>query len=73
MPLGAKRYFVHSQHPGRRVWKIVGDAGFIGTDGARDRAKTLMAAIREGSDVLAATPPDLAFETVTDEVFRRYA
>ena len=27
LPSGAKRYFVHSQHHGRRVWKIVGEAG----------------------------------------------
>ncbi len=32
-----------------------------------------MAAIREGSDAQAATPPDIAFETAGDEVFRRYA
>ena len=73
MPSGAKRYFIHSQHQGRRVWKIIGDAGSIGTDEARNQAKTLMAAIREGSDVQSAAPPDIAFETVADEVFRRYA
>ena len=27
LPSGAKRYFIHSQHRGRRVWKIVGRAG----------------------------------------------
>ena len=73
MPSGTKRYFIHSQHQGRRVWKLVGDADTIGTDEARGRAKTLMAAIREGRDAQAATPPDIAFETVGDEVFRRYA
>ena len=73
MPSGAKRYFVHSQHQGRRVWKIVGDAGFIGTDEARDRAKTLIVTIREGNDTKSALPLDIAFETVAEEVFRRYA
>ena len=73
MPSGAKRYFIHSQHQGRRVRKIVGDAGAIGLDEARDRAKALMASIREGSDVQSAAPPDIAFETVAEEVFRRYA
>ena len=29
LPSGAKRYFIHSQHQGRRVWKIVGHAGAI--------------------------------------------
>ena len=26
MPAGSKRFFVHCQHRGERVWKIVGDA-----------------------------------------------
>ena len=73
MPSGAKRYFVHSQHQGQRVWKIVGEAYSVGTDEARNRAKTVMAAIRKGGDVQSAASPDIAFETVADEVFRRYA
>ena len=73
MPSGAKRYFVHSQHQGRRVWKIVGHAGAIGADEARERARTFLAAIRKGNEDEAAAPPDTPFETVADEVFRRYA
>ena len=73
LPSGAKRYFIHSQHRGRRVWKIVGEAGSIGVDEARARAKSLLAAIREGSEKEAAASPDIAFETIADEVFRRYA
>ena len=49
LPSGAKRYFVHSQHQGRRVWKIVGQVGSIGADDARARARTLLAAIRAAS------------------------
>ena len=26
MPSGASRYFIHSQHRAKRVWKIIGDA-----------------------------------------------
>ena len=73
LPSGAKRYFIHTQHDGERVWKIVGDAGSIATDEARGRARTLLAAIRKGDDGSAAAPPDTAFETVAEEVFRRYA
>ena len=73
LPSGARRYFIHSQHHGRRVWKIVGDAGSIGTDEARDRARTLLAALRKGDHDSAAAPPDTPFEIVADEVFRRYA
>ena len=73
LPSGAKRYFIHSQHQGRRVWKIVGHAGAIGADEAREQARTLLAAIRKGNEDEAAAPPDTPFETVADEVFRRYA
>ncbi len=73
LPSGAKRYFVHAQHDGRRVWKIVGRAGSVSVDEARERARTLVASIRKGNDDEAAAPPDTPFETVGDEVFRRYA
>ena len=71
LPSGAKRYFIHSQHNGRRIWQIVGHAGAITADGARDRARTLLASIRKGNGNVA--PPDTPFEMVADEVFRRYA
>ena len=35
MPSGAKRYFIHSQHRGKRVWKIIGDATMIAEPEAR--------------------------------------
>ena len=73
LPSGAKRYFIHSQHRGRRVWKIVGQTGSIGLEDARARARTLLAAIRNGKGDEAAAPPDIPFGTVGDEVFRRYA
>ena len=73
LPSGAKRYFIHSQHQGRRVWKIVGQVGSIDADEARARARTLLAAIRERGNEEDAAPSDTAFETVGDEVFRRYA
>ena len=57
---GGKRYFVHSQRDGRRVWKIVGKD--IAEKEARARAKAVLA--RGG------TPA--AFEEVAEEVFERY-
>ena len=73
LPSGAKRYVIHSQHRGRRVWKIVGQAGSIGVDEARERARAMLASVRDGTDGQAAAPSDTPFETVADEVFRRYA
>ncbi len=70
LPSGAKRYFIHSQHEGRRLWKTVGDASSIGLDEARQRATELLAAIR--SDEPAALPEDRLFEAVAEEVFSRY-
>ena len=72
LPSGARRYFVHSQHQGRRVWKIVGKAESIGVDEAREHARALMALIRAGIGDVTLAPPDTPFETVAEEVFRRY-
>ena len=40
---------------------------------ARDRARTFLTAIRNGNEDQAVAPPHTPFETVGDEVFRRYA
>ena len=68
---GSKRFFVHSQHEGQRIWKTVGDAGSIGLDEARRRATALLAAIRRDEE--ATVPPEeKIFEAVAEEVFDRY-
>ena len=72
MPSGAKRYFIHSQHQGRRVWKIVGDAGTMTEAEARARARSMLAALRDGRDADAGAPGEAPFETVAEEVFTRY-
>ncbi len=73
LPSGAKRYFIHSQHDGRRTWKMLGQAGTIGVNEARERARAMLASIRTGTADETAAVPDTPFETVADEVFRRYA
>ena len=73
LPSGARRYFIHSQHKGRRVWKLVGQTGALNVDEARERARAMLAAIRNGDDDKAAVHAAIPFETVADEVFRRYA
>ena len=59
MPSGTKRYFIHSQHRGKRVWRILGDAA-------------VLAALRDGREPDAADPGCTLFETVAEEVFDRY-
>ena len=72
MPSGAKRYFIHSQHLGRRVWKIVGDASAMTEPEARARARSMLATLRDGRAVSAQVHGEALFETVAAEVFARY-
>ena len=72
LPSGRKRFFVHCQHRGERVWKIVGDAGSMGIDEARALAVETLAAIRRGEEA----PPrsdQMVFEAVAAIVFERHA
>ena len=71
LPSGRKRFFVHCQHDGKRVWKIVGDADQIGVAEARSRATGMLAAIRRGEPA-PATPEEILFETVAETAFERH-
>ena len=68
-PTGRKRYFIHSQVEGRRIWKIVGDAADMGPGEARERARAMLAAIRSDGE---PSPKERPFEAVAEEVFHRY-
>lgn len=70
-PAGRKRFFVHCQHRGERVWKIVGDFDEIGVTEARSRAAAILAAIRRGNGPPARSGEAL-FEAVAETVFRQY-
>ena len=71
-PSGEKRFFVHSQMDGRRIWKIVGDADAISLDEARHRAVDVLATIRRNHEA-PTSPQDTLFEAVAEEVFLNYA
>ena len=47
-PSGTRRYFIHGQHRGKRVWKVIGDAAAIAEPEARARARSMLAALRDG-------------------------
>ena len=68
-PTGRKCFFVHSQHQGKRVWKIVGDAVSLSVEDARTRARSMLVASRNGT---SAASEHILFEEVAEEVFRRY-
>ena len=72
LPSGRRRFFVHSQHRGERVWKILGDAATMSVDEARSSAVRTLAAIRRGED-LPRDPDETIFEAVAETMFDRYA
>ena len=71
LPSGKKRFFVHSQNEGRRLWKTIGDAAGMDLDDARRRARETLAAIRR--DEAPALPEERLFEAVAEEVFSHYS
>ena len=71
LPSGRKRFFVHCQHRGRRVWKIAGEAEEMGVKEARSRAGEMLRAIRRGEPV-PARPEETLFEAVAASVFERH-
>ena len=46
LPSGARRFFMHTQHRGERIWKIVRDANAMTLAEARARVASMLAAIR---------------------------
>ena len=72
LPSGKKRYFVHSQHRGQRIWKNIGDGGVMSEPEARARAASVLASIRNGEQGVGVLPEQTVFEVVAEEVFRRY-
>ena len=71
LPSGRKRYFLHSQVDGDRVWHAIGDAEDITLECARTKARALLASRRHG-DKYASDTFEIPFEVVAEEVFRRY-
>ena len=71
LPSGRKRFFVHCQHRGERVWKIVADAEDMDVEQARARAVKTLAAIRRGES-LPREPGETLFEAVAETVFQRH-
>ena len=68
-PSGRTCFFIHTQHDGQRIWKIVGDAAGISLAEARRRAQTMLGAIRNGH---RSSSDETLFEAVAEEVFQRY-
>ena len=72
LPSGRKRYFLHSQVDGKRVWHAIGDAEDITLECARTKARGLLASRRHDEEHAFDTRETVSFEIVAEEVFRRY-
>ena len=70
LPSGGKRFFVHCQHCGERVWKIVGDAAAMSVADARLGATEMLAAIRRGEN---PDPAESLFDDFAETVFERHS
>ncbi len=70
-PSGTRRFFIHCQHKGERVWKIVGDTGTMSVAEARAVAAGMLIAIRRGEEAPHA-PGEALFEAVAETAFRRH-
>ena len=70
LPSSDSRFFVHCQHRGERVWKIVGGAAAMDVREAWSRARRTLAAIRRGEDV-PRDPGENLFEVVVEAAFER--
>ena len=72
LPSARKRYFLHSQVDGNRVWHAIGDAEDITLECARTQVRALLASRRYGGEPATDTSEPIAFEKAAEEVFRRY-
>ena len=70
-PSGRKQFFIHCQHRGERIWKIVGDAGSMSVAEARSLAGDMLIAIRRGEEA-PLSPDETLFEAVAEIAFRRH-
>lgn len=72
LPSGRKRYFIHTQFKGQRIWKLIGDADQTSLAHAREAARAVLAAVRKGLPAVASSD-ETRFETIAEEAFRRHS
>ena len=72
LPSGAKRFFVHTQHNGKRSWQTVADANAVDLNEARSRAEAMLGTLRGAASTQISSEETL-FESVAEAVFQRYA
>ena len=71
-PSGRKRYVLQAQHEGTRIWRDCGNALSVSLADACELAITELRQLQRPDSDPSSRYPALAFETVAEEVFRRY-
>ena len=66
---GIKRYFVQSQQQGTRTWRIIGNAAAMTLEEARCRARSALASLHNGEEIIAVTNEETRFEVVAEKLF----
>ena len=66
---GIKRYFVQSQHEGTRTWRIIGNAAEMTLEEARCHARSVLASLHNGEEIIAVTDEETRFEVVAEKLF----
>ena len=66
---GIKRYFVQNQHEGTRTWRIIGNAADMNLEEARCQARSVLASLHNGEEIIAVTNEETRFEVVAKKLF----
>ena len=66
---GIKRYFVQSQHEGTRTWRIIGNAAGMTLEEARCHARSVLASLYNGEEIIAVTNEETRFGVVAEKLF----
>ena len=66
---GIKRYFVQSQHEGTRTWRMLGNASGMTLEEARCHARSVLASLHNGEEIIAVTNEETRFEVVAEKLF----
>ena len=72
LPSGTRRFFIHAQHRGQRIWKALGEPNAMTVIDARAHAVSLLTEIREGPNSSASSNAT-RFEIVAENVFQLYS
>ena len=66
---GIKRYFVQSQHEGARTWRIIGNPAEMTLEEACCHARSVLASLYNGEEIIAVTNEETRFEVVAEKLF----